>query len=270
VALLALSRAEARAQAAGSRPIQDNSFLIEEAYNQELGVVQHIQQFLRDFKTGTWIYAFTQEWPVPDVRHQLSFTFAAARILHDGRPSVGLGDLQLNYRYQLVGDGLAPIAVAPRVSLLVPTGSWRNELGLGAVGMQFEVPASFVLSDRFVAHGNAGVSWVPRARDAQGDRAALVVPNAGASLVWLARPTWNLLCEAVWVRGETVAAPGRIDTKAVALVGPGARMAWNFKSGLQVVGGLSVPIGVGPSRGRTSILLYLSFEHPFRAAAAKD
>ena len=29
-----------------SAPIQDNSFLIEEAYNQERGVVQHLQLFL--------------------------------------------------------------------------------------------------------------------------------------------------------------------------------------------------------------------------------
>lgn len=30
-----------------SAPIQDNSFLIEEAYNQEFGVVQHINTFTR-------------------------------------------------------------------------------------------------------------------------------------------------------------------------------------------------------------------------------
>lgn len=210
-------RAEALPSAAEPRPIQDNSFLIEEAYNQELGVVQHIQQFLRNFETGSWIYSFTQEWPVPDVRHQLSFTFAAARVFRDSGQNAGLGDVQLNYRYQLVGDGLAPVAVAPRLSLLVPTGSYRSELGLGALGLQAQVPASFVLSDRFVAHGNAGVSWIPRARNARGDRAGVVIPNAGASLVWLARPTWNLLCEAVWARGETVAGPGRVETKSLAL-----------------------------------------------------
>ena len=93
------------AAAGETPPIPDNSFLIEEAYNQELGVVQHIQQFLRDFKTGSWVYSFTQEWPVPDVRHQLSFTLAAARVLREERQSSGLGDLELNYRYQLVGAG---------------------------------------------------------------------------------------------------------------------------------------------------------------------
>ena len=36
-------------------PIQDNSFLIEEAYNQEKGVIQHIQtyQLMRDHRIGS-------------------------------------------------------------------------------------------------------------------------------------------------------------------------------------------------------------------------
>src|SRR5207249_3322336 len=55
--------------------IQDNSFLVEEAYNQEFGVVQHIQNFQRYWNSKEWIYTFTQEWPVdPRPRHQLSYT----------------------------------------------------------------------------------------------------------------------------------------------------------------------------------------------------
>lgn len=45
-------------------PIQDNSFLVEEAYNQEPGVVQHISTFTRFQESKDWIYTFTQEWPV--------------------------------------------------------------------------------------------------------------------------------------------------------------------------------------------------------------
>jgi purine-binding chemotaxis protein CheW len=62
--------------AAGVRaqePIKDNSFLIEEAYNQERGVVQHISTLSRT-AGGDWMYTFTQEWPLPDERHQVSFT----------------------------------------------------------------------------------------------------------------------------------------------------------------------------------------------------
>jgi len=113
-----------------------------------------------------------------------------------------------------------------------------------------------------VTHWNVGVAWTPRARDPSGDRAALVVPNAGASLVFLARPDWNLLLESIWVRAESVVGPHRVKVGETVLVSPGIRYAWNLSGGLQVVAGLGVPIGVGPSHGERSVLLYLSFEHP--------
>src|SRR5215468_7880365 len=70
----------ASAEEAHSRPIQDNSFLIEEAYNQEEGVVQHIFTFHRQPSTGLWHATFTQEWPVSGVTHQLSYTLLAGSI----------------------------------------------------------------------------------------------------------------------------------------------------------------------------------------------
>src|SRR6266481_6363469 len=55
--------------------IQDNSFLVEEAYNQERGIVQHINTFTYFADSRDWFYTFTQEWPVPhDERQQLSYT----------------------------------------------------------------------------------------------------------------------------------------------------------------------------------------------------
>ena len=52
--------------------IQDNSFLIEEAYNQEAGVVQHIQTLRRIRRD--WFYTFTQEWPLGSQAHRFSYT----------------------------------------------------------------------------------------------------------------------------------------------------------------------------------------------------
>ncbi len=63
-------------------PIQDNSFLVEEAYNQEPGVVQTIQTYTRLAGTGDWAYSLTQEWPVPDIRNQLSVSSAPSEALH--------------------------------------------------------------------------------------------------------------------------------------------------------------------------------------------
>jgi len=67
------------ALAQSSPGIQDNSFLIEEAYNQEYGVVQHINNFLYLADANDWAYTFTQEWPVTGIRHQLSYTLTALR-----------------------------------------------------------------------------------------------------------------------------------------------------------------------------------------------
>jgi len=246
-----------------SAAIQDNSFLVEEAYNQEPGVVQHFQLFLWDWKSGGWAWTFSQEWPVPRLTHQLSFTALLARVERQGSAATGLGDLALNYRYQLVGDGNAKVAVAPRLSVFFPTGSYARSLGAGAAGIQVAVPASVVISDRFVTHWNAGIAWTPQARGEQGERAALVIPSVGASVVFLAKPNWNLLLESLWVRTESVAGPHSVEIGQTLLVSPGLRYAWNLRSGLQIVAGIGVPIGIGPSRGQYSALFYLSFEHPF-------
>jgi hypothetical protein len=104
VAGLALVLAAALAE--GGERVQDNSFLIEEAYNQEPGVVQHILAF--DRRAGAWLLTFTQEWPVAGLKHQLSYTLALQNP-GDGI-GAGVGDAALNYRYQLVVDGGAPVA----------------------------------------------------------------------------------------------------------------------------------------------------------------
>ena len=108
--------------------IEDNSFLIEEAYNQDPGVIQHISNFLY-LKQNTWIYTFTDEWPVP---------------------------------------------------------------------------------------------------------------------------------------GMTLTRENNANTKIsnTLLINPGFRYAINFKSGLQIVPGIAIPIGIGSSEGEFNIFAYLSFEHP--------
>src|SRR5512147_3224359 len=86
-------------------PIQDNSFLVEEAYNQEFGVVQHISSFTRFWNSKDWVYTFTQEWPVPGQRHQVSYTVAVQHAGAFPGSGAGVGDSLINYRYQLVGSG---------------------------------------------------------------------------------------------------------------------------------------------------------------------
>ena len=94
-------------------PIQDNSFLVEEAYNQEAGVVQHISTFTLYQESKDWIYTFTQEWPVGGITHQLSFTLPWQRFGASLDGKQAFGDVALNYRYQLLGNGDAAIAMSP-------------------------------------------------------------------------------------------------------------------------------------------------------------
>ena len=242
--------------------IQDNSFLMEEAYNQEAGVVQHISGFTRFWQSKSWAYTFTQEWPVnPRPRHQLSYTIPVVR---PGDPSgAGIGDVALNYRYQLVGNGSAKVAFSPRLTLLVPSGNSRLGQGAGGAGVQVNLPLSVVVNQKLVTHWNAGTTIVPAARNPAGDRAATYGYNLGQSFIWRIHPRFNAMLETVWTGSESVVAPGRTARSHSLLVSPGIRWAHNFPSGLQIVPGIAVPIGVGPSRGEKGIFLYLSFEHPF-------
>ena len=259
-----------RVTRAGNRGpgIQDNSFLIEEAYNQERGVVQHISTFVHGQQDASYTYLFTQEWPVGGVRHQLSYSVPLLR--SENATGAGFGDVRLNYRYQLVGDGDAAIAVAPRLTGILPVGNSRRGRGDGAPGLEAWLPGSFVLSDQVVAHANLGVTVIPRARNTNGARATKRNRAGGGSLVWLARPAFNVLLEALYQRSQDVAAADETTSNSIVTISPGIRWAYNFPSGLQIVPGIAVPINLDAGRTNRSVLLYLSFEHPFtRDARAK-
>ena len=246
-----------------ARVIADNSFLIEEAYNQEPGVVQHISAFVRERGAGFWAYTFTQEWPFLDQKHQLSFTLPVQHIESPSTVATRVSDVALNYRYQLVGTN-GTVSVAPRFSLLLPTGSAKQGVGAGAFGIQWNVPVSAKLAKRLVAHWNIGATVNPSARNALGAKATTAAYNLGASAVWLVHPAFNVLVEAAWTRAEAVAGPGGTTASSELFINPGIRWAHDFAGGLQIVPGIGFPIGVGPSDGDHSVFFYLSFEHPFR------
>ena len=252
------------AQEAGQPPppIADNSFLIEEAYNQEPGVVQHINAFQRARGVDSWAYTFTQEWPVFSQEHQLSFTVPVQRVPNGLSAATGLGDVALNYRYQLAGT--ERLAVAPRLSLLLPTGRAATGLGAGGLAVQVNLPVSVPLASRVVTHWNAGATVTPSARNALGEEATTTGYNLGASAIWSAHPAFNVLVEVAWTRAAMVTGPGATASEHGLSINPGIRWAHNFSSGLQIVPGIAFPIGVGPSEGEDAVFLYLSLEHPLR------
>lgn len=259
---LPLRAQQAKSDSAGAKaapPIADNSFLMEEAYNQEYGVVQHISAFQRT-KEGNWAYSFTQEWPAPSQKHQLSYTVP---ILRPDASGTGIGDVALNYRYQAVGADEEPLWFAPRLSVYLPTGDVKKGRGAGGAALEVMLPVSYALTDVLVAHFNAGGN-VTRADNGAGVRGTTRGLKAGVSAIWLLAPTLNLMLESVATRGESLDDNGRRESSTSYVFSPGMRGAFNFASGLQIVPGIAFPIGVGSSSGQRDVFLYLSFEHPFR------
>lgn len=253
-----------------SAPIQDNSFLIEEAYNQEDGVVQHISSFQRLTNSHDWVYTQTDEWPLRTLKHQLSLTLAGTHAGSFAGSGAGWGDTALNYRYQLVGSGETTIAVAPRLSLLLPTGNHKFGRGSGGVGVQTNLPVSIQHSRHFVTHWNAGATWVPQAQNEARESASTMAFNLGQSVVWLAKPRFNVLLETLWSSSEVIIAARKTQRSQDLYVSPGIRWAYNFQNGLQIVPGLAVPLGIGPCAGEKGIIMYLSFEHPFSFARSRS
>lgn len=196
--LLVLAPALARAQSSPTPVVQDNSFLVEEAYNQESGIVQHIVT-LRTFRgSSDYNGAFTQEWPVGSIRHQLSYDLPLVRFGHD----TGIGDILVNYRYQLSGSGDTRLAIAPRFTVSLPTGDWKRGRGAGAAGIEAAVPLSFVISPLFTMHTNIDAGFTPSARNFSGARADASAFSFGQSLVFTPNQRVQPLVEVVYSREQ--------------------------------------------------------------------
>jgi hypothetical protein len=234
--------------------IEDNSFLIEEAYNQEPGVIQHISSF-QYLKKNTWIYSFTDEWPVPGMKHQLSLTLPVVSYA-----STGIGDIVLNYRYQAIN--LNRFSFSPRFSLLFPTGDYHKELGSGGPGYQVNLPFSVLLSRKVVTHYNLGVTYIPVSKNADGSKSNIIIYNYGLSVIIFLHRNFNFMFETVGYRTSSKESDANTRISNILLINPGFRYAINCQSGLQIVPGIATPIGIGPSAGEFNVFAYLSFEHP--------
>jgi hypothetical protein len=216
--------------------IMDNSFLVEEAFNQEKGVFQNIFTWTRS-RGGDWQAEFTQEWPVPGMTHQFSYTIPFSRL----GPAAGVNDVLLNYRYQLMTEAPGRPAISPRLSLIIPTGREREGLGDGAIGLQLNVPASKQFGNLYL-HGNGGGKWT---------RGVDWTPHVAGSAIWRVSPMFNLMLEAVHEFGESTT------------VSPGFRREWNIGN-KEIVVGAAVPFTRIDGDATAAMLIYLSYELPFR------
>lgn len=252
------------AQEQFTRAIEDNSFFIEEAYNQERRVVQHINNAIyQTTPVKNLAYTFTQEWPLWGEVHQLSYTVPYQFV--DGGTSTGLGDVLVNYRYQLFGKEWWA-AVAPRLSVILPSGNPAEGRGSGGVGLQVSLPASKRLSNAFVAHLDFGLTVTPRAKGYDGGGKEVVHSvssyGAGTSIIWLAAPSFNVMLECLVNSLGGIDQRGNTARTFQTVISPGVRFAIEVES-LEIVPGLGIPLFVTGGAVTAGAFIYLSFEHPF-------
>ena len=266
VLLCLLAPALALAQSAAPRPsgaepfgILDNSFLVEEAFNQEAGIFQNIFGFQRQDRA--WAFAFTQEWPLVSQKHQLSYTLPFAGV--PGRK--GFGDVSINYRYQATLDEPGKPAFSPRVSLILPTGD--RELFERSVGAQVNLPFSKQRGDLYF-HWNAGFTWYPSTEAWPGNLTVVpestvtFSPHLSGSGIYRVRQMFNLMLEGVLSFEEAPLIDGSTTRETVFTLSPGARGGWNLGD-QQLILGAAIPITWVASNSSAGILLYLSYELPF-------
>lgn len=255
IAVLAAANAAIADDARPAAGISDNSFLIEEAYNQGAGVVQHIATLAR--QNGTWVAAYTDEWPIFSQAHQFSYTVPYAWLASSDGGADGIGDVMINYRYQLLSETDALPAFAPRVSLILPTGDENRGLGDGSTGFQFNLPVSKMVNDRVTLHGNAGLTTYV---DIAGQQPVSVL--LGGSVIYAVTRDFNLMLEALHTWDETVNDAAQIEHDRTFTLSPGLRTAFNMPEG-QLVLGVAMPVEFSGGEHDYGIFLYGSFEHSF-------
>ncbi len=258
--------------------IRDNAFLVEEAFNQEPGEVQHVFNWIHLWnhdasgRTRDFANTYTMELPLGSQAHQFSLTTLLLSAFEDpaAGPSEhqgGVGDTFLSYRYQLLADDDF-LWCAPRLSLIVPTGDERFGLGTGEVGYQFNLPISRY-GDQVDFHFNAGYTFVPNVAARSPAGALLGVEhdlhgyNLGASAFWKPRVDlhWFVEMLALWFH-EIDDVGDRQDVTQVFL-NPGVRYAVCQFEQVEWVLGASVPVGLTSETPDIGMFAYMSIEHTF-------
>lgn len=212
-------------------PIEDVQFFPESGWNRNDAVLQYNAFFHGSGRA----HELTQEWGDEGARHQFSFTVPVY-----SERSTGLGDVTLNYRRQLIGGAGSRLAIAPRVSLILPT---RSPLfGIRSSGLQATVPLSISLTPRVTAHSSAGGTWF---RDRHESEVNLT-QSIGVSVT----DRLSVALDGSWTRA------GSGDE--VLVVRPGVQYTFDGPDGLSITPGIAAPIGPD----RRELLIFIALERP--------
>ena len=234
--------------------IMDNSFLVEEAFNQEPGIFQNIFTARRG-EDDTWEAGFTQEWPLFTQTHQLSFTVGALGVNSER----GLDDLLINYRWQATTESATAPAFSPRVSLILATGDASKGLGGGGTGWQVNLPFSKQFNDTYV-HWNAGFTHTPAADGITRDH-NLFTPHLALSGIRRIRPMFTLVLESV-IEWEQFVEGDETRRETVVTLSPGFQTGWNVCD-TQTIVGLAIPVAMSDGDASAGVFGYFSYELPF-------
>ena len=267
----------------GQPAFEDNSFLLEEAFNQPMGVLQNISNFsFNNVGSKNFAYSFTQEIPLTNETHQLSYTLSYNIQKPDNRniKTNGFGDVYISYRPQIFGKN-DWIMLIPRITLILPTGKAFDGMGDGGWGGQLNLAATKRLSRKIVTHYNAGVTFISNA-DKYGQSVLtderiltyeknLYHKNAGASAIWYPVRKFNLFLEYVYNLTGEIKDDGRLTSHQLHIVNPGFRFCID-NGRMQIVPGLSMPVNFENGRyDHKGLLVYLSIEPDYLSfSKAKD
>lgn len=255
----------------GQPNIEDNSMLIEEAFNQEKAIIQHISNWVfSDLKGGDLTYAYTQEIPMIEDKFQFSFTlnYNAFNQAVPGHNKSGLGDLLLNFRPMLM-DKTDWAIVIPRFTIIVPTGSAQGGMGDGAWGTQFNMAVTKRLNSKLTTHWNAGFTQLFGKEiysfDFNGDqylatRKNETAYNVGLSGIYIVGDALNLMLEYVSSFDNSLQVTGTYERSVSTIINPGFRTAFSIGK-VQIVPGLGLPLYYTDGKfTNTGGFIYLSIE----------
>jgi hypothetical protein len=258
--------------------IRDNAFLVEEAFNQEPGVVQHIFNWINLWdhfpggRTREFAWTYTMEIPLATQKHQFSFTTQMVDLFENPTGGAaehqgGVGDTFLNYRYQLLDDDEF-LWCAPRFSLILPTGDDRFGLGSGQLGYQWNLPISRY-GERFDFHFNAGLTYIPNASaflaiGGRSPRQDINAYNLGGSVFWKPQTYLHFFVEVLALWNEGFDDVGFLENTRELFINPGVRYAICQFEECEWVIGASAPIGATNDSPDVGVFAYMSVEHVFR------
>jgi hypothetical protein len=244
---------------------EDNSFLLDEAFTQEKGIMQFITTIYNDnLRSKNFAYTFSHEIPLTH-RHQVSYSLRYNFMKAQARN--GWGDTNIGYTYRLSGKE-AWIMIVPQLTIILPTGDPSRGLGYGGLGGRLNLTLTKRLSRKLVSHYNVAHTIIHNADrydDVSGEyvkvfEKTLHDQDLAGSIIWYPARKINIMLEYISSFRSQIAADGAISKVQESVLNPGFRLALDLKT-LQIVPGLSVPIAFTDDyQHQTGVLIYVSIE----------